>query len=74
MRLLEFARSTILFRIDLDVLPPRTLSHKPPFAMNNARAGIEAEAVSDAAHLAADKATAAVDAATNPGNPAGAKA
>ena len=41
MRLLEFARSTILFRIDLDVLPPRTLSHKPPFAMNNARIQID---------------------------------
>jgi hypothetical protein len=41
VRLLEFARSTILFRIDLDVLPPRTLSHKPPFAMNNARIQID---------------------------------
>ena len=41
MKLLEFARSTILFRIDLDVLPPRTLSHKPPFAMNNARIQID---------------------------------
>ena len=41
MKLLEFARSTILFRIDLDVLPPRTLSHKPPFPMNNARIQID---------------------------------
>ena len=41
MRLLEFGRSTILFRIDLDVLPPPTLSHKPPFAMNNARIQID---------------------------------
>ena len=41
MKLLEFARSTILFRIDLDVKPPRTLSHKPPFAMNNARIQID---------------------------------
>ena len=41
MRLLEFGRSTILFRIDLDVLPPKTLSHKPPFAMNNARIQID---------------------------------
>ena len=41
MKVLEFARSTILFRIDLDVLPPRTLSHKPPFAMNNARIQID---------------------------------
>ena len=41
MKLLEFGRSTILFRIDLDVLPPETLSHKPPFAMNNARIQID---------------------------------
>jgi hypothetical protein len=41
VKLLEFGRSTILFRIDLDVLPPRTLSHKPPFAMNNARIQID---------------------------------
>ena len=41
MKLLEFARSTILFRIDLDVLPPPTLSHKPPFQMNNARIQID---------------------------------
>ena len=41
MKLLEFARSTILFRIDLDVRPPRTLSHKPPFQMNNARIQID---------------------------------
>ncbi len=41
MKVLEFARSTILFRIDLDVLPPPTLSHKPPFAMNNARIQID---------------------------------
>jgi hypothetical protein len=41
LKVLEFARSTILFRIDLDVLPPKTLSHKPPFAMNNARIQID---------------------------------
>ncbi len=41
MRVLEFARSTILFRIDLDILAPRTLSHKPPFQMNNARVQID---------------------------------
>lgn len=41
MRLLEFGRSTLLFRIDLDVKPPKTLSHKPPFAMNNARIQID---------------------------------
>jgi hypothetical protein len=41
VKLLEFARSTITFRIDLDVLPPPTLSHKPPFQMNNARIQID---------------------------------
>jgi len=41
VRLLEFARSTMLFRIDLDVKPPRTLSHKPPYPMNNARIPID---------------------------------
>jgi hypothetical protein len=37
----DFARSTITFRIDLDVIPPRTLSHQPPFQMNNARVQID---------------------------------
>ena len=41
MKLLEFGRSTLLFRLDLDILQPRTLSHKPPFAMNNARIQID---------------------------------
>jgi hypothetical protein len=41
MRVLEFARSTVTFRIDLDKKPPRTLSHKPPYPMNNARVVLE---------------------------------
>ncbi len=41
MKLLEFARSTILLRIDLDVLTARTLSHEPPFALNNGRVPID---------------------------------
>ena len=41
MRVLEFGRSTILFRIDLDTIAPRTLSHEPPFRMNNARVQID---------------------------------
>lgn len=41
MKVLEFARSTVTFRLDLDKLPPRTLSHRPPYAMNNARAQLE---------------------------------
>jgi hypothetical protein len=34
---LDFARSTMTFRIDVDKIPPRTLSHRPPYPMNNAR-------------------------------------
>ena len=41
MRVLEFPRSTLTFRIDLDKITPLTLSHRPPYAMNNARAQIE---------------------------------
>ncbi len=36
-RVLDFAESTMTFRIDIDKFPPRTLSHRPPYAMNNAR-------------------------------------
>ncbi len=35
--ILDFARSTMTFRIDIDKVPPRTLSHRPPYPMNNAR-------------------------------------
>jgi len=41
MKVLDFARSTLMFRIDLDKIPPRTLSHQPPFAMNNARVHLD---------------------------------
>lgn len=41
MKVLDFGRSTMLFRIDLDELNPQTLSHKPPFPMNNARVQID---------------------------------
>ena len=37
MRVLEFARSSVTFRIDLDRIPPKTLTHKAPFQLNNAR-------------------------------------
>ena len=37
MNVLEFARSSVTFRIDLDRMPPKTLSHRPPYALNNAR-------------------------------------
>ena len=36
-RVLDFAESTMTFRIDIDKFPPRTLSHRPPYPMNNAR-------------------------------------
>ena len=36
-KVLDFARSTMTFRIDIEVVPPRTLSHQPPYPMNNAR-------------------------------------
>ena len=41
MKVLEFSRSTVTFRIDLDKIPPRTLSHRPPYAMNNARVQLD---------------------------------
>jgi hypothetical protein len=41
LKVLEFGRSSVTFRIDLDRMPPRTLSHKPPDALNNARVQLE---------------------------------
>jgi len=41
MKVLDFARSTMTFRLDLDRIPPRTLSHRPPYALNNARAQLD---------------------------------
>ncbi len=41
MKVLEFARSTMTFRIDLDRYPARTLSHRPPYALNNARVQLD---------------------------------
>lgn len=41
MKVLDFARSTMTFRVDLDRMHPRTLSHQPPFALNNARIPID---------------------------------
>jgi hypothetical protein len=37
VRVPEFARSSIFFRLDLDTIVPRTLSHEPPYRVNNAR-------------------------------------
>ncbi len=41
MKVLDFGRSTMQFRIDLDTTPPKTLSHEPPYRMNNARVQID---------------------------------
>ena len=41
MKVLEFGRSSVTFRIDLDRMPPATLTHKPPYPLNNARVQLE---------------------------------
>jgi len=37
VKVLDFGRSSVTFRIDLDRRMPKTISHKPPYALNNAR-------------------------------------
>ncbi len=41
MNVHDFARSSLIFRIDTLVKPPITASHKPPFSLNNARILLE---------------------------------
>jgi len=41
MKIYDFGRSTLTFRIDTTIRPPITVSHKPPFTLNNARIVIE---------------------------------
>ena len=41
MQVLDFPRSFVTWRIDLDELPPATLSHHPPYPMNNSRIHLE---------------------------------
>ena len=41
MNTIDFARSFITFRIDTLKKPPITVSHKPPFSLNNARIQVE---------------------------------
>ena len=41
MKVLDYARSSLIFRIDTLVKPPITASHKPPFSLNNARILLE---------------------------------
>jgi len=38
---LDFARSFATFRIDTEVQPPKTVSHPPPYSLNNARIQLE---------------------------------
>lgn len=37
MKTVDFANSFLTFRIDTEKKPPQTVSHKPPFSLNNAR-------------------------------------
>ena len=41
MKLIDFSRSFLTFRIDTLKKPPITVSHKPPFTLNNVRIPIE---------------------------------
>ena len=41
MQTIDFGRSFITFRIDTLNKPPATVTHKPPFSLNNARVQIE---------------------------------
>jgi hypothetical protein len=37
MNVLDFGRSSVTFRLDMDVRIPKTVSHEPPYRVNNAR-------------------------------------
>ena len=41
MQVVDFSRSFSTFRIDTLQRPPVTVSHRPPFTLNNARIQIE---------------------------------
>ena len=41
MKTIDFARSYVTFRVDLEERAPRTVTHKPPFSLNNARVPLE---------------------------------
>jgi hypothetical protein len=41
MKAIDFSRSFFTFRIDTLKKPPKTVSHKPPFSLNNARIPVE---------------------------------
>ncbi|MCH2126219.1 MAG: hypothetical protein MK165_15625 [Pirellulaceae bacterium] len=41
METIDFSQSFLTFRIDLDKKPPQTVSHKPPYSLNNARVQLD---------------------------------
>ncbi|MFO1020235.1 MAG: hypothetical protein U0903_06015 [Planctomycetales bacterium] len=41
MKIVDFSQSFLTFRIDTLKKPPRTVTHKPPFSLNNARIQLE---------------------------------
>ena len=41
VKVVDYARSTLTFRIDEHVKPPITASHKPPYSLNNARVPLD---------------------------------
>jgi len=41
MKAIDFSRSFFTFRIDTLKKPPKTVTHKPPFSLNNARIPVE---------------------------------
>jgi hypothetical protein len=45
MQTIDFSRSFLTFRIDTEKKPPKTVSHKPPFSLNNARIQLECSCV-----------------------------
>jgi hypothetical protein len=45
MKAIDFSRSFLTFRIDTQSRPPQTVSHKPPFSLNNARIQVECRCV-----------------------------
>ncbi len=45
MKTIDFSRSFLTFRIDTEKKPPKTVSHKPPFSLNNARIQLECRCV-----------------------------
>jgi hypothetical protein len=41
IQMIDFARSFLMFRIDTEIKPPGTVSHQPPYSLNNARIQLE---------------------------------